>query len=175
MLLLGPATNLAGAISLNKDIIQNIENTLFIGGNSLDGRRFFPQENSKLISFRDFNFVKDKYSFGFLFNTSLPLHLAGYELASQMIFKKSDFKKEFPLMGKYLSEKSMEWLKYWKDNFNIDGFYPFDYAAVSSIFYPDEYNCISSKAKIEKSTFLFWEIMKSIKLGNGKRSVTYCI
>ena len=176
VLLLGPATNLVAALHENEAIVQNVNKVLFVGGSEREGRRFFPDENSRLISFRDFNFAKDKYSFKILFESSFPLHFAGYDLASEHLFGPSSL-EEFSLrepLNTYLIANVKGWADYWSESFNLEGFYPFDLVAAKSILDPEGFNCGTTVASINSSMVLFFSTLKSLQVGVGKREVVYC-
>ena len=174
--LLGPSTNLAAVIEKNSDVIRNIHKILFIAGKKDEGRRFFPNGKSILLSFRDFNFHKDKYSFKTVLASNTNLHLAGYDLATQELFNSKSLENlgiNKPL-GPYLKKNIQGWERYWKESFSLSGFYPFDLSAVRSILNPEKYNCYSTKLKLHAFNFFFFEILKSLQVGFGNRDITFC-
>ncbi len=176
VLLLGPATNLASALSGLGESKHNISKVLYIGGKETEGRRFFPDQDSKLISFRDFNLAKDPYSFEDIFQSDVSLHLSGYKAASQHLFhpkKLSQFNLKNPLKS-YMEINIQQWQQYWVNNFKIDGFYPFDYIAVKSVFEPSKHNCRVVLGQLKKFTFLFWSVIKRIAINSGNRRVVFC-
>jgi inosine-uridine nucleoside N-ribohydrolase len=153
--LLGPSTNLATAYSVDPAIENNIGRVLFVAGKQGSGRRFFPDEGSRLMSFRDFNLAKDTYSFASLFESRLSFHIAGYDLASGLKFNESSLKalnlKE-PLHS-YLAANIVSWSQYWEEMFGIKGFYPFDLVAVKSVLDPELFNCVETTAILNTSNF----------------------
>jgi inosine-uridine nucleoside N-ribohydrolase len=149
---------------------------LFVAGKQGSGRRFFPDDGNRLMSFRDFNLAKDTYSFARLFESHLSFHIAGYDLASGLKFNESSLKalnlKE-PLHS-YLAANIVSWSQYWEETFGIKGFYPFDLVAVKSVLDPELFNCVETTAILNTSNFLMFRTIKSLQVHSGNRPVVYC-
>ena len=169
---LGPLTNIATALQQQPKISRNIEKLIWVGGTESDSRRFFPSD-TRLVSFRDFNLVKDKQALEFVFSSPVILQLAGYELGSTMLLEADEinwFGIQEPL-NTYLVESAAKWQFYWQHHFGIEGFYPFDLMAVHSLLENPNILCRQTTANLKHRLFT----IHSLKIGTGTRNVLYCI
>ena len=176
LLALGPLSNIATAIMLNPWIVQNIEKLVIVGGTTSNSRRFFPGDN-RLISFRDFNLIKDKYATAQVIESPVRVQLAGYELAAGGIMTREDVTRlniAEPL-GSYLSKSVEGWQAYWQTSFSIEGFYPFDLMAARSLIQDDTIRCECSTVLLKTSGLAGFGTMHSLRVGEGNREVLNCV
>ncbi len=138
ILVLGPMTNIASVIRLHPELKSQIQEVVFCGGRQ-PGERLNPG-NGKL-NLLDVNFERDPTAFQLLFETDIPIVLAGYEASSTIYFDKDDIqflKVSSDKTDRWLYKKMRNWQKLWKITLgSTHGFIPFDAVTLSWLTNPD--------------------------------------
>ena len=170
ILALGPLTNVAGALSGHPELLPQVRRVVAVMGQR-PGHIFHPVEGGTagmLLGhgpvFRDFNFAQDPAAAGEILALGVPLTLIPYDAARRVVLTGSDLEtigRSGPA-GRWVAERSSEWLRFWREDIRQDGFFPFDLAGAGYILHPDLYRCAEVKAWVgRRPWFLRWLIGES--------------
>ncbi len=175
---LGPLTNIASVILERPDLLTRINEVLVVAGRREGGSsRFYPGK-SALFHLHDFNFRKDVEAFEILLESSVPVTMLPYELATKVQITSAELEKvaQNPDM-KWLKRVSLKWLSFWQEALKADGFHPFDSLTIHYLIAPEEFQCETIPAKIVHNRSLFTESRDDLLVSQrytGNRLVTYC-
>ncbi len=153
---LGPLTNIAFLLAEHPELRSNLSKLIVVMGKQ-PGQLFHPSEGStKGIFghgpiFSDMNFKKDPMAAEFVFNSGVDITLIPYELGRQAIITPADIDllAQSGSVGRWLAERSQDWLYYWSRFVGREGFYPFDLMAVAYLLEPELMRCPERGAVIE--------------------------
>ena len=139
---LGPLTNVANAIKAHPDAAKNIDEIIAVAGTRKPSP-YFRLKTFVPWAVPDFNFIQDPSSFQYILSKRVPLKLAPFELAEEVMFKR----KHLTILEKsdrdlaWLAKRSRPWLRRWQYLLLQPGFPLFDSMAVISLLYPTHVNC----------------------------------
>lgn len=176
---LGPVTNIATLLLTRPELTDQIDRIIAVAGKrTREGLGFYPGDTS-LLHLHDFNFRKDVKAFDVILNSEIPIVLIPYEVASKVTVLPSDLEqlKSNGNISHWLAEFSQQWMSFWKDDLNVDGFFPFDSMAVAYAINRKPFHCEKLPATIDRRRSLFVgsrdDLLVSHDIKNG-RLVTYC-
>ncbi|MCG8414461.1 MAG: nucleoside hydrolase [Pseudomonadales bacterium] len=152
---LGPLTNIAFLIAEYPELRTNISRLVVVMGKQ-PGQLFHPSEGSTEgifghgPIFSDMNFKKDTMAAEFLFQSGIDITLIAYELGRQAIITATDIDllADSSEVGRWLADRSQDWLYYWSRFVGREGFYPFDLMAVAYLLEPELMHCPEREAVI---------------------------
>jgi pyrimidine-specific ribonucleoside hydrolase len=147
LLVLGPATNIAGLLTRRPDLAPRIQEVILVAGRRPGSRFTTGEVNPK--GHRDLNFESDPDAFGVLLAADIPLVLAPFEISSKVWLRSSflDTLVEHPDAA-LLVEPARLWLQKWVDHYAVDGFNPFDTLAVAWLLRRELLTCETRHAEI---------------------------
>lgn len=149
ILVLGPATNIATVLKNHPELSDQVIEIVAVAGRR-PGQRFTTgTKNHK--AHRDLNFELDPAAFQVLLDSPAPLTLTPFEVSSKVWIEKSDLDRlaRGGPAGRYLAHAARDWLKLWRDVFEVPGFNPFDTLAVGRLAVPGLIRCEPLQARIE--------------------------
>jgi inosine-uridine nucleoside N-ribohydrolase len=147
---LGPATNVATVLANHPELASRMERVIAVAGRRRE-QHFRAREGGP--AFRDFNFELDPAAFQIILDSKVPLVLAPWEISSHVWIRAADLnriRKAQPKAG-WMLDAATDWLAFWKENFGVDGFNPFDTLAVGYIASPAGFACARLPVRIEKA------------------------
>lgn len=147
---LGPLTNLAAVLQREPGLARNITRVIAVMGRR-PGHRFHPSENRAAGAmlfghgpiFRDLNAVLDPQAVAVILKSGIPLILIPYTAARAVSFTGNDLDamaRTVPA-GQWVASRSREWLKFWRNDVGLNGFYPFDLMAAAYLRDPRRFRC----------------------------------
>jgi inosine-uridine nucleoside N-ribohydrolase len=146
---LGPATNIASLLQLRPDLADSIASITFCAGRTA-GKTFTPTGGK--VRFSDYNFEHDTAAARILLESKVPLVLAGYECAEQLMMRHEHYahlRKSAHKGDRWLYRKLKRWENVWRTFFGVrNGFIPFDVATVEAALRPQGMNIRSITAGI---------------------------
>jgi inosine-uridine nucleoside N-ribohydrolase len=146
---LGPATNIASLLQLRPDLADSIASITFCAGRTA-GKTFTPTGGK--VRFSDYNFEHDTAATRILLESKVPLVLAGYECAEQLMMRREHYahlRKSAHKGDRWLYRKLKRWENVWRTFFGVrNGFIPFDVATVEAALRPQDINIRSITAGI---------------------------
>lgn len=176
---LGPVTNIATLLQIHPELTNRIDRIIAVAGKRpKPGPGFYPGDTS-IMHLHDFNFRKDVAAFEIVLNSKIPIVLIPYEVASKVTILPADLEqlKTNSNNSRWLAEISQQWMSFWKDDLNVDGFFPFDSMAVAYAINNKSFQCEKLPARIERRRSLFVESRDDLIVShdpkNG-RHVIYC-
>ena len=176
---LGPVTNIATLLQTHPELTGQINRIIAVAGKrDQRGLGFYPGDTS-LLHLHDFNFRKDVEAFDVILNLKIPIVLIPYEVASKVTITPADLEylKTNKNSSHWLADISQQWLSFWQNDLNVDGFFPFDSLAVAYAINNVPFQCEMIPTKIERHRSFFVEsrddLIVSHDLKNG-RLVSYC-
>jgi pyrimidine-specific ribonucleoside hydrolase len=179
---LGPLTNIGVVLRNHPRSAANIARVVIVAGRK-HGQRFLTGWANR--AHPDFNFEQDPASMQWLLDSKAEIVLIPFELSSKLWITESDL-FAFRNAGKatrYLVGPSENWLNFWKTNFGVNAFNPFDAVAVEYVVRPDLFECESRKAEIKTLPDDAFEkegeamkpyLISNPLIGRKGRPVTYC-
>jgi len=176
---LGPLSNIALLLHHYPEDINLIHRVIAVAGQrDLKQMRFKPKSDS-LLHMHDLNFRKDVDAFQKVMDSGVPLTLIPFELASQLVIEQSDLRQVslHSELATWLTDQSKPWLKFWKQSFDVNGFYPFDLLAIVYVTNPKLFVCETVSLKIIKRRSLFMNSRSSLLATADKKKQnrdTYC-
>jgi inosine-uridine nucleoside N-ribohydrolase len=135
VLALGPLTNLATVLATRPELAARITQLVFVGGRR-PAQRFTIAGQGPLP---DFNVESDPAACERILATEIPLLLAGFEVATHATItgEHLDRLTHGPPAARWLAERSRDWLAWWAEQLDHDGFHPFDTLAVAAVAAPE--------------------------------------
>jgi len=141
LLVLGPATNVATVLELRPDLAPRIVELVAVAGRR-PGQRFTTGTTNPR-GHRDFNFEQDAEAFATILAHDVPLTLAPWEISSTVWITDTELSRWAAggPAGAWLAAAAPSWIGLWKEEFEVDGFNPFDTLAVAVVTSPDLIDC----------------------------------
>lgn len=155
---IGSHVNIATVALTRPDLLPNVEQIVIVAGRyGLDDRFVFGNDPSRV--FRDLNFDVDPMASIALLGASVPIVLAGVQVARSMWLNNSDLDEFRALSGSpvaWMAEQTDGWINnVWKNldkpkfgQPKIDGFHPFDLFAAGWIICPQLFTGSARTASI---------------------------
>lgn len=155
---IGPLTNIATAIKMRSDLVQQIDQLVVVAGRR-PGCRFLT--GNYPLSHPDLNFEKDPNAAEFLLQSGVSLKLAPFELSSKIWITESildRIRMSGTPTGEFLYKACMPWLELWRKRFSTDsypiiGFNPFDCLAIACVTDADLVTNELCEATIEEDNY----------------------
>jgi purine nucleosidase len=188
---LGPLTNIAAVLRRQPALSARVQQIVAVMGQRR-GHVFHPVEGGTagmLLGhgpvFQDFNFVKDHAAATELVSSGLPLTLIPYEAASAVAITERDLDaiSRAGEGARWVAERSLGRLAFWREDIGQTGFFPFDLIAAAYLLHPGLFRCAEVWASIEPHSW-FWRwrlgasglfVDQSFEDGEGLlRRVVYC-
>lgn len=140
VIVLGPATNIATVLINHPELRSRIERLVAVAGRRRN-QHFTARAGGP--AFRDFNFELDPAAFQAILDSEVPLVLAPWEISSHVWLRAGDLAKVRAAQPKadWMLDAATDWLAFWKENFGVDGFNPFDTLAVGYVISPAGFAC----------------------------------
>lgn len=164
-LALGPLTNLAAVLELDPALAVRITRVIAVMGRR-PGHRFHPSENrgtgAMLFGhgpiFRDLNAVLDPRAVSLVLRSGVPIVLVPYTAARQVSMTSGELDGIAGMgqAGRWVAERSRQWLAFWRDEAGLDGFYPFDLMAAAYVRDPARFRCAHVNAWVGDDALLPW-------------------
>jgi inosine-uridine nucleoside N-ribohydrolase len=178
ILALGPLTNIATLLQTHPEMASQVSQIIAVAGKRPQpGLGFYPGKTS-VLHLHDFNFRKDVEAFEIVLNSSIPVVLVPYEVASRVIIGSSDLDElSAKDTTRWLARLSEEWLSFWVNDLKAEGFFPFDSLAVAYAIKSEDFLCEFIPAAIERKRSFFLESRDDLIVSNkyvNKRTVKYC-
>jgi hypothetical protein len=81
-----------------------------------------------------------------------------YEAARQVLLTSADVESLAAGggAGAWVAARSRAWLRYWRDDIGLDGFYPFDLVAAAFVLQPGFFDCAAVPSWISPSPLPAW-------------------
>ncbi len=150
ILVLGPATNIAGVLASRPDLAVKMTEVIAVAGRR-PGQRFTTgTANAK--GHRDFNFEQDAAAFESLLAADVPLTLTPWEISSEVWITDAEIERwaAGPAAARWLAQAVPSWIDLWKERFEVPGFNPFDTLAVGYLTHPQLFTCDTHPVGIER-------------------------
>lgn len=179
ILALGPLTNIANLLQTHPELAGKIIQIIAVAGKRPDNKLGFYPGNTSLLHLHDFNFKKDVKAFEVVLNSSIPLTLIPYEVASKITITPSDI-KQIQLnnpTSHWLAQQSKQWLAFWLDDLKAEGFFPFDSIAIAYAIDNEQFQCENLTASIKRKRSFFVKSRDDLlvtKAAKNGRTVGYC-
>lgn len=162
---LGPLTNIAAVIARDPVLARSITRVVAVMGRR-PGHRFHPSENhgagAMLFGhgpiFRDLNAVLDPQAVADILRSGIPLVLLPYTAAREVLVTSADLDTiaGTGAAGRWVAERSRDWLEFWRSKVGLDGFYPFDLMAAAYLRDPSHFHCARVSAWVGDDARLPW-------------------
>lgn len=141
ILALGPATNVATLIQLHPELAEKIESVVLVAARR-PGQRF---QTGSLggLPHPDLNFENDPPGLAVLLDSEVPLVFAPWEISSQVEIglRDLDLLRASGAQGAWVAASCESWLEWWRREFGVDFFNPFDTLAVGWASHPELIEC----------------------------------
>ncbi len=136
ILALGPLTTIASLLQLHPELHDRIERIVMVAARRV--RQRFTTGSKPHTPFQDFNFECDPAAMQVLLSSEIALEFAPWEVSSHVFLRRSDLEAlgRTGAVGAWIARKSESWLKLWAEQFDVDGFNPFDTLAVGWVTHP---------------------------------------
>ena len=136
ILALGPVTTIASLVQRHPDLQGRIERIVMVAARRVGQR--FATGNKPHTPFQDFNFECDPAAMQVLLESGIALEFAPWEVSSHVFLKRADLDAlgRSGACGAWIALKSESWLELWAEQFDVDGFNPFDTLAVGWVTHP---------------------------------------
>ena len=162
---LGPLTNLAAVLVKEPALASRISRVIAVMGRR-PGHRFHPTENRGIGAmlfghgpiFRDLNAVLDPGAVSVVLASGIAVILVPYTAARQVSMTGSDLDRIAGMgtAGRWVAERSRQWLELWRSEAGLDGFYPFDLMAAAYLRDPGHFRCARVSAWVGDDALLPW-------------------
>ena len=162
---LGPLSNLAAVLELEPALATRVTRVIAVMGRRT-GHRFHPSENRSIGAmlfghgpiFRDLNAVLDPRAVSLVLSSGIPMVLVPYTAARQVSMTSSDLDRVAGMgrAGRWVAERSRQWLAFWQTEVGLDGFYPFDLMAAAYLRDPARFRCARVMAWVGDDALLPW-------------------
>lgn len=130
------------------------------------GHRFHPSENHGVGAmlwghgpiFRDLNAALDPQAVTLKLRSGIPLVLVPYTAARQVTLTGADLDAIAARgpTGRWVAERSRDWLAFWRNQVGLSGFYPFDLMAAAYLRDPSRFQCAPVLAQVADDALLPW-------------------
>ena len=136
ILALGPVTTIASLVQLHPELHGRIERIVMVAARRV-GQRFTTGSRPHR-PFQDFNFESDPAAMHVLLESDIALEFAPWEVSSHVFLRRADLELlgRSGACGAWIARKSKSWLELWAEQFDVDGFNPFDTLAVGWVTHP---------------------------------------
>lgn len=176
LLVLGPITNIAAALSSAPDIAPHIAQIIWVAGR-VPGEVFRLSADQE-SPFPDLNFEKDPRSAATVLATEVPLLLAPWAGSSQLRFTAADV-AQLGMAGAAsmcLHKPASDWLALWARLWRVDFFMPFDTLAVGCAYRWPGLGCFFGRAWIAQSDALAPQLLvaDTAQAPDHARPVWFC-
>lgn len=148
---LGPLTNVAAVLDAHPELARRIAEVVFVGGKRA-GQWMHPGYDH-FLTFSDFNVAQDPAAAARVLASGVPVVLLPFEAALEVTVTPADLRMmgaQGPL-GRWLRDRSGEWMAFWRREGGRTGFVPFDDAAVLRVIRPELLRCIPVRGTLETS------------------------
>ena len=162
---LGPLTNLAAVIAREPALARHITRVIAVMGRR-PGHRFHPSEDRGVGAmlfghgpiFRDLNAVLDARAVAVVLESGIPVVLVPYTAARQVSLRSHDLDRIAVMgaAGRWVSDRSRPWLRWWRREVGLEGFYPFDLMAAAYIRDAEKFRCARVSAWVGDDAALGW-------------------
>lgn len=162
---LGPLTNLAAVVVKEPALACRINRVIAVMGRR-PGHRFHPTENRGIGAmlfghgpiFRDLNAVLDPGAVSVILASGIAVILVPYTAARQVLMTGSDLDMIAGMgpAGRWVAERSRQWLEFWRSEAGLNGFYPFDLMAVAYLPEPAHFRCARVSAWVGDDALWPW-------------------
>jgi purine nucleosidase len=160
---LGPLTNLAAVLQREPGLTTQMTRVIAVMGRR-PGHLFHPAEGRGQGGilfghgpvFRDLNAELDTRAVEVVLQAGVELVLVPYAAARAVLMTESDlnFIAAQGHAGGWVSERSRDWLDFWKRTVGIEGFYPFDLLAAAFVRDPSGFRCAKVLAWVGRDPLL---------------------
>ena len=122
---LGPLTNFATLVLLHPEKMSNVKQVIAIAGRRAESRPVFYPGDSRLFHLHDLNLQKDSTAFSVILESSIPIPLVPYEVASKVSITSKDLDQlsSGGSVSGWLASISRPWLRFWNSRLKSDGFF----------------------------------------------------
>jgi purine nucleosidase len=151
---LGPLTNLVAAVGTSPALQRNLAGIVAVMGRR-PGHRFHPSEGRSPRAmlfghgpvFSDLNLTSDPLAAQQVTGWGRPLILLPYEAARhvEMDAQALDALGARSAAGRWVAERSWQWLQFWQEDVGRKGFFPFDLMAAAFVLDPGQFRCANVK------------------------------
>jgi purine nucleosidase len=162
-LALGPLTNLAAVLQREPDLAARPMRVIAVMGRR-PGHLFHPAEGRGQGGilfghgpvFRDLNAELDTRAVEIVLEAGIDLVLMPYAAARAVLLTEGDlsFIAAQGPAGAWVSERSRDWLDFWKTTVGIEGFYPFDLLTAAFVRDPSRFRCAKVLAWVGRDPLL---------------------
>lgn len=162
---LGPLTNLAAVLTREPALASRITRIIAVMGRR-PGHRFHPSENRGIGAmlfghgpiFRDLNAVLDTAAISVVLRSGVAIILVPYTAARQVSLTRSDLDRIAGTgrAGRWVAERSLSWLDFWRRDVGLNGFYPFDLMAAAYARDATDFRCAHASAWVGDDALLGW-------------------
>ncbi len=143
LLAIGPLTNVATAMSLDRDFARKLRRLVVMGG-----AVHFPH----FAEYGEFNFHQDGRAAAEVMTAVCPRTLVTMDLCAQATFRREHLDAMTSPGGAVadlLQETVPRWLDLWKRQWNLDGFFPWDPIAVAWLTHPELFDRRPCRFRVE--------------------------
>ena len=141
----GPMTNLALAISHNRDIVKHIDEIVLMGGST---------EKGNITEYAEFNILVDPEAADICFNSGVPLRMLGLNVTRQILVK-DEIVKEASKINTRGSDLFVKLMKVFNENqrnfFGLEAGPLHDPATIVSLIEPNAFTFEDMKVEIDTS------------------------
>lgn len=172
LLALGPLTNVAAALDGRPDLQRNVRRLVAVMGRR-PGHLFHPAEgrgHGMLFGhgpvFSDLNLRQDPEAAARVLQMELPWTLVPYEAGRQVTLGAAELLRLSAAGGAaaWTAVRADGWLRFWRDEVGLDGFYPFDLLAAAYAVEPALFDCAAAAAWVARDRLLFGRLYSPISL-----------
>lgn len=162
---LGPLTNLAAVLTREPALARRITRVIEVMGRR-PGHRFHLSENRGVSAmlfghgpiFRDLNAVMDSAAVKAVLGSGVSIVLVPYAAARQVSLHSQDLDRIAGMgaAGLWVSDRSRSWLRWWRREVGLDGFYPFDLMAAAYVRDARHFRCARVSAWVGDDAQFGW-------------------
>lgn len=177
LIALGPLSNIALLLRHYPGDAKLIRRIIVVAGQRDKAQRVFRLSSNSLLHMHDLNFRKDVAAFKIILDAEIPLTLVPFEVSSKILLTPSDLNHwaKSSDLSRWLRRQSEQWLRFWRDGFGVNGFYPFDLVAVAYVVDPNLLQCEPVQLQIIDRRSFFRESRSNLVASASKQSLNnYC-
>lgn len=158
---LGPLTNVAAVLRSHPALAPQVREIVTVMGQR-PGHVFHPVEGgaARLLFghgpiFKDFNFAKDRSAASELLSLGIRVTFVPYEAAQALTITETDLDAmaRAGAAARWVSERSHEWLSFWREDIEQPGFFSFDLTAAAYLLHPELFRCAQVRYRISKHSW----------------------
>ena len=164
---LGPLTNVAAVLRSHPDLSPQVRRIVAVMGQR-PGHVFHPVEGgtARMLFghgpvFQDFNFAKDRSATAELLALGLPMTFVPYEAARTIAITDPDLDamRRDGVAARWVAERSLQWLAFWREDIRQPGFFPFDLVAAAYLLHPELFRCVQVRPWIGRHSWLWRSVL----------------